>query len=151
MNSEASAKLVALEIVKWVILIGFNIIGGLGLLLVVYGFAHEADPQRYSLGAIDDTVTLVSQVMALIGVIVTTYSIYFPVHSRAPHPGSKYVTVPIVMTPLLLFGVYHLFTAGQLPELSINGYVILGFAGAVFRLIPYTFRSTDRTRDAGDA
>ena len=40
----------AIEILKWVFLIGFNIIGAIGFLLIVYGFFHQADPQRYSLG-----------------------------------------------------------------------------------------------------
>lgn len=131
----------AIEILKWAFLIGFNIIGAIGFLLIVYGFFHQADPQRYSLGIIDETATPVSQGLTLVGVLVAVYSIYFPVHTRRAHPGSRWVTVPFIVTPLLLFAFFVLFSSGRVPDLAINGFAIMGLTGAVFRLLPYTFRA----------
>lgn len=138
---------------KWATIWGLNTAGVIGFLLIAYGYLQMRDPGNWSLPKVDAAATWLSNVITMLGLLITVCSVYFRPHLRPPDWGTHYVVVPVFALPLIAYGVYLLVRFGPLPEHMINGFAIEAIVGGLFRLLPYTEQgnfettSTEREQD----
>jgi len=121
----------------------FNIvIGGTGIFLIFYEtLAHISSTFRVDV--LEKIASPVSAFVTFLVVTLTACSIYFePAKPTRPDPASKWLVAPIVIAGCI-FGLLVLFTKGSVPDHIVNGFALLGLAGALFRIQPNPQRAAD--------
>ncbi len=119
-------------IVRVLFINGFLAAGGMalivfGLVTEVYGIHNDA---------LDWFAGFASSLLTFVGVLVTAGSIYLKswVPSQ-PDPASTHLTAPIAMIACLV-AIIVLFTRGSIPANVVNGFALIGLAGALLRIQP---------------
>lgn len=116
-----------------------NALGFFGVALILYGAVQFVAglsqlATGFSLQPIDTYVTLFSNGLTMIGVITTAASVYLTPVTRAPDRFSTRLSAPVVLSSsIFALGLMLFF---ELPPALVNGFACVGFAGALFRLIP---------------
>lgn len=116
--------------------LGFAFMAFSGVILVAYGTvaAYQGNPWP----PIDRVATLMSVALTLISTAIVALSAYFPVHARPADPVSKRYLAPAAVL-LVLAGVAYMFwSATVLPPVVMNGFAIMGLAGSITRLLPFS-------------
>ena len=115
---------------------GMNGFGYLGAAFVVYGALGIW--LGFTFVELEKIMIPASYYLTLFGVILTCATVYF--YKGNPHPPERFsirVSAPIVMITCFFAGLFYAIM-GSLPILVINGLVMLGLAGAFFRIQPAT-------------
>lgn len=112
-------------------IVSINGLGWFGVAFIVYGLLAQFTGQPWHL--IEDFAEPVSRALTIIGTMLTAASIYFyDIHPRPPKRISKTVVAPVaVIGCLLALASMHYIT---LSPVSVNGFAIVGLAGALFRI-----------------
>jgi hypothetical protein len=77
-----------------------------------------------------------SDILTVVGVIVTAGSIYFPFGpEQEPWRVSRWVTAPLVIMTCVGAGVAAV-VYGSLPPVLVNGLALVGLSGALQRIVP---------------
>jgi hypothetical protein len=110
-----------------------NGLGWLGAAFVAYGGIAMLSGQTW--GPIETYAPLVSSFLTIVGTGMTAASVYFYV-PNAPQPIdiSTKVTAPIVLIACTICLITMVLV--DVPAVIINGFAMLGLAGALFRLRP---------------
>ena len=113
---------------------GLEFLGYVGAVFVLYGaYVYVWGPpwppvERIALPA--------SSFLTILGTAVTAASVYF--HHLTPTPPekkSRHVTAPFVIGSSVL-ALAALLRNGKVPPVTVNGFAMLGIAGALLRLQP---------------
>jgi hypothetical protein len=113
-----------------------NIVGGFGLVLIIYEVIKIFQPTANSKW-LDDKASYLSTLLTLIGTLFTVGSIYyFPSKTTAPEKISVLYTAPTVLLMCLIAIVYFFKKKGVLPANIANGFAILALAGSLLRTQP---------------
>lgn len=116
-----------------------NAVGILGFLLIVYAILKVSDPNNWNLPKVDSFDHWISNVVTLLAVLITAYSVYFRPNLRPADWASTHIAVPLFITPLIALAVVYMATFKTvLPDHALNGLAIMGLVGAIFRLLPFT-------------
>jgi hypothetical protein len=131
MNSAPEMRLP--DLVLHALLVFFHFLASAGALLIVYGLVSSATKQPWP--PLEKIVEPLSASLTLIGAAMTAASIYLhgaPV--PPPTPLSKVMISPFVV----LFAIVALYYAwvGTVSPIIINGFSVLGLAGALLRVVP---------------
>jgi hypothetical protein len=105
--------------------------GGLGLI------AYELVADRLQLRAtgLDKLLSFVGPLLTFTGVALTAASIFFPIEKATkPDPISKPIALIVILC--CFFGVYALIAKQTIPDNIVNGFALLGLAGALLRIQP---------------
>ena len=113
-----------------------NLMGSIGIAFV--GIGVFSIYNKESIKQIDEFAERLSPLITLAATVITALSIYAPMHRRKPDKISTHFTAPTVAICGVLAMLYMIFWNTLLPINIINGFSILGFAGALFRLLKYT-------------
>lgn len=120
-------------IIVRVIFINILLAGGgmglivLGLIMETYGLHNDA---------VERFAGFASSLLTFLGVLVTAGSIYLKswIPSR-PDPASTVLTAPVAMIACMV-AIIILFWQGSIPANVVNGFALLGLAGALLRIQP---------------
>jgi hypothetical protein len=122
-----------MELLSQILVWSLNFFGSIGIVLIVYGVVASISKNPYPL--LESIANWVALFATLVGVLFTAISIYFPVNSRPPDKLSLYFTSPIVILAIAVALGYAFYTRKLLPPHVLNGFALLGIAGALFRLL----------------
>ncbi|MEQ1708711.1 MAG: hypothetical protein ABL864_10325 [Terricaulis sp.] len=119
----------------WVIRVFlFNIVlAGSGVALIAYEMSADLLQLRET--KLEAVASYVGPLLTLVGVALTAITIYFPTSIATKPSPESYFTAPVVILGCLV-AVGALYVYGDLPENILNGFSLLGLAGALFRLQP---------------
>ena len=110
----------------------FAFLGWIGAILIVYTAVAAFTKEQWK--PLEQWAGPVSSLLTVIGTALTALQIYFP--STDIHPPdrfSKLAAAPVVIIGCLV-AVVVWFRAFDLPITLVNGFALLGLAGAFFRL-----------------
>jgi hypothetical protein len=110
----------------------FNFLGYAGVILILYGVVSTVTQSTWP--PLDHWIVPASAFLTLLGVILTAASVYRqPTQLHPPATFSVYVSAPaVILGCTAAIGV--LLWRGSLPPVIVNGFSMLGIAGALFRL-----------------
>lgn len=99
----------------------------LGLVMEIYGLRNDA---------LEWCAAFASSLLTFVGVLVTAGSIYLKswVPSR-PDPASTRFTAPFAIIACLM-AILVLLWRGSIPTNVVNGFALIGLAGALLRIQP---------------
>lgn len=115
-------------IISWSFRLFVNIIGVLGLVLIAYEILALVFKSRWEL--LDNIAFFLSTLFTLIGVMLTSLSIYF--YSEKPSPPEKIVAPVVIISSLI--SIFTLFKTNTLPANIVSGFALLAIAGALLRI-----------------
>jgi hypothetical protein len=113
----------------------FSGFGWLGAALIIYGVIAEVTGDKWS--PLEHIAEPLSSALTILGTVVVALSVYFFGTSAAAAPEAvlKFVLSPLII--LLSFAaLIALLLIGRLPIVVVNGFAILGLAGALLRIQP---------------
>jgi hypothetical protein len=124
-----------------------NFLGFAGIMLVFYGIALYLTGELYR--PLEQYAEALGILGTILGVSLTTISIYLPVNTRPPDELSKRYTAPAVLIVTAVITLLYLSPplrdalgiwlgvspATPIPVHVFNGLALLGLAGALFRLL----------------
>ena len=109
-------------------------LGWFGAAFIAYAVIAEQTKQPWP--PLERFTNTLSSSLTLIGTALTAASIYFySPNSHKPEFVSRAVTAPVVLCACAL-GAVWLAMRGGLPLAAVNGFALLGIAGAIFRTQP---------------
>jgi len=116
----------------------FNGLGYSGLMFIIYGVISQGTGSVWPI--LEKWVNPISSFLTIIATLITAASIYFysDVVTHPPERFSKYVSAPIVIVSSIIALVYLVRNGGDIPPVIVNGFALLGLAGALFRIQPAT-------------
>jgi hypothetical protein len=109
-------------------------IGWLGVALVTYGIVTAITGEKWL--PLERIAEPLSSALTVLGTSVVAVSVYFWGHNETPpEPMSRYITAPLVIGGSgVALGMLCL--NGALPVVVVNGFAIVGLAGALLRIQP---------------
>lgn len=115
------------------ILIVLTSLAFLGILFIVYGAIVATGVQPWPF--LERFAEPLSAILTIIGTALTAASIYlFSPHARHPEVASLYIYSPITIVACVL--ALGSLIWQPLSAVTVNGFAILGLAGAMLRLYP---------------
>jgi hypothetical protein len=112
-------------------------VGGFGWIGVAFiGYSMNAELNGHRFPFLEKWGPLLSTFFTLLGTLLTALSIYFYAENSPPNrpePFSLWISAPIVILGCLL-AMWLLYVRGDLPVMLLNGFAMLGLAGALFRI-----------------
>jgi hypothetical protein len=136
MNDRTRADL--LLIIRWGAIAGLNIVGGYAILLIAYGTAVSINRDYFRMRFLDEAAPVISTIFTLLATLVTAVSIYFPPHLRIADTASRKFSSPLIIIGVIMAFCYMALNKSILPDNVLNGFALLGFVGALFRLLPFS-------------
>lgn len=118
---------------KHTLILGINFLGFAGATLVVYGIGVVLTGETY--GPFERYAGITSDILTLVGVLLTAASVYGPPNTRKPDKFSTGISAPIVIIAVLGTLYILLFTTQTVPDHVVKGFALLGLAGGLFRTI----------------
>ena len=113
------------------------VLGGTGIALIAFElFADRLQLRDTTVaGIVSGGLTYLGSLLTLVGVAVTAASIYGPARrATEPAPESKFTAFIVILACTIAAG--FLIVRHSLPANIVNGFALLGLAGALFRLQP---------------
>jgi uncharacterized membrane protein len=108
--------------------------GWLGLILIVYGIVAEITGEKWL--PLERIAEPLSSALTIFGTVIVALSIYFFGPSATPPESmSIYVFAPFVIA-ISCGALIVLYRNGTLPIVVVNGFAIIGLAGALLRMQP---------------
>ena len=129
MGNERST--LATSLLHAVIVIAHSL-AAIGIMIIIYGIASKWTGEVWR--PIEPYVRPTSIYLVLLGLLITSVSIYCPWEVPRPIHLSRFVTAPAAIL-LVCAGIYFETTNG-LPESAVNGFALLTIAGAMLRMFP---------------
>jgi uncharacterized membrane protein len=118
----------------------FNGIGFLGVVILLYKLV--AWWTKSSWIPLESSAIIVSSFLTILGTMLTALSAYprifrSPVapSNQEPTPFSKIISAPLVIF-VCVVALYLILAGHGISQLVVNGFALLGVAGAFFRLQP---------------
>lgn len=120
------------SMLRWLI----NLFGGCGGTFIAYGAISQWTGFKWI--PLERVAPQFSSLLALMGCVLTAGSIYWTDNRpRRPEPMS-YIIAPVVILASLL--AIWIALVGQLSIIIVNGFAIVGLAGALLRMQPNPYR-----------
>ncbi len=126
-NTGKSSSLLAISLRKF-----FNFLGFSGVLFILYGVISKCTDSVWPV--LEQWINPISAFMTILATLIVAASIYF--HKSFAHPPekfSKYVSAPVVIASCLAAMIF-LIMMGDIPSVAVNGFALIGIAGALFRI-----------------
>jgi len=111
----------------------FQFLASVGIILILYGIVSLLTGTPWP--PVEQIAKPASATLALLGTALTAASIYF--YGIAPPPPaviSKRFIAPVILVASVVT-IFYVWTKG-VPEVIVNGFVILGLAGGLVRIVP---------------
>jgi hypothetical protein len=108
--------------------------GWLGVTLIIYGIVAALTGEKWL--PLERIAEPLSSALTIFGTVVVALSIYFFGPSATPPESmSVYVFAPVVIA-VSCTALIVLYRDGALPIVVVNGFAIIGLAGALLRMQP---------------
>jgi hypothetical protein len=109
-------------------------IGWFGVALIAYGITTEVTGEKWL--PLERIAEPLSSALTILGTIVVALSIYFwGPNETPPESMSLYITAPLIIAGSCV-ALFALYRHGALPIVVVNGFAIMGLAGALLRMQP---------------
>jgi hypothetical protein len=118
---------------KQLLILSINGLGGIGLLLIVYGTILYYTGEKYRF--LESAADAISVVATLFGTGLTAASVWLPENKRPPEEFSKRIAAPLVVCGTVFVLIIYLKGVASIPVHVVNGFAVIGLSGALFRLV----------------
>ena len=110
----------------------FAFLGWIGAVLILYTAIATVTTKTWE--PLEQWAGPISSLLTIVGVLITAASVYYPSETiHPPDPFSKLVSARVVIFSCVV-AIVVWFLRWDLPTTIVNGFALLGLAGAFFRL-----------------
>lgn len=119
----------AVWVITWLL---SEFMGYAGGMFVIYSVVAE---RSEAVRRLETAATFSSSLLTLVGTGLVAASIWLPQTRRRPWGHSYPIAVAVIVC--CVAAVYFPFEEGELPQVLITGFGLLGISGGLKRLLPY--------------
>lgn len=129
---EGTGRGIAANSILHLVIVIAHGLGAIGLTFVLYGAVATYTGETWK--PIEPYVRPISIYLVLLGLFITSVSVYCPWEVPRPIHLSRYATAPVAIA-LVFAGIYFEITRG-IPKSTASGFALLTIAGAMLRMFP---------------
>jgi uncharacterized membrane protein len=123
-----------LLIIKQVVIIFLNLLGTMGMLLIIYGVVCQMTDTTWA--PLETIAEWLSSSVTCLATVIVACTAYQKPNQRKADFHSRVIVAPIVILCVIGAIVYMYMSGRPLHRFIVNGFAIASLAGAILRSLP---------------